>query len=666
MNEDEWLYNRFILAIPELRFNIKFMEFALKRGIVSEEDLRHMRDWERRQSFADKIGKKLTSGGSILERIMAVSPEIMSVSTVNFMLEGGLLGDTSTPASRADATRRANALRAVFTGQKLLRPVLSSSSSVLQRLEAVYGAGTSSFVVNFLRDVDNARIADIRNAVLFSRNGKRLTPDEAAPIKAALLQSIQRAQQLRSFISSGKIAVSIAQEAKAANDVYAAVSLVMREVLGNDKGDRLINNAIRGGLISSSKFDLLNSLRRLGYTAWTRGEKAFSYEGWQARALLIAEGVLSPEMVNALRASGYIPSWLARRIYPAVTAIRSITRGALDDYIKNARYRILPGESPIQSYARITRTTDKAILGLLQEAANDAAKAAERAAKVGTFSGKARSAQQRIVVSAVNDVMRDLWENVGHLTVFGEKQAAAIALESTDFLAKGIWKKATGERADLARAVREQARAGANAYISRQENIVQLSRRVYKNMALSSGQVEREINKALIRGLGSGDFAAIIRPMIRPDVRGGVSYAAMRLARTEINNAFHYEQIRYTREMPWVEGYKWNLSGSHPKGQKGDPCADMASKNHDGLGRGIYRKKNVPGKPHPHCLCFLTTEQMDNSAFESRLRSGAFDDYLNAASKSHVKRPDRYSEDMQTFKSEAAAVGKALLLSKVR
>jgi len=666
MNEDEFLFNRFILVMPELRFNFKFLEFALKRGIISEEDLRQMRDWTRREQYARRLADKALGDGTFLERILAVSPEVMSVSTVNFMLEAGLLGDMSTPEGRRAATRRANGLRAAFTGAKILRPTFSSSSSVLKRLEAVYGAGTSSFVVNFLRDVDDARIADIRNAVLFARGGKRLTAEEAAPIKAMLVNSIRQAQRARSFISTGKIAVSVAEEARQANSVYGAISTVIREVLGNAKGDKLINNAIRAGLLSESKFDLFNAIRRLGFTAWTRGEKTFSYEGWQARALMIAEGILSPEMVNALRAAGVIPSWLARRIYPAVTAIRNINRGALDNYIKNARFRIVPGEAPIQSFARITRTTDKAILGLLQEAARDAQKAAEAAAKAGNFASKTRSAQQRIVVSAVNDVMRDLWEGVGHLTIFGEKQAAAAALESTDFLAKGLWKRATGERADLIRAVQEQARAGANAYISRQENLFQLSRRVYGNLNLATGRVEREINKALIRGLGNQEMAKLIAPLIRPDVPGGVSYAAMRLARTEINNAFHFEQIRYTREMPWVEGYKWNLSGSHPKGQKGDPCADMASRNHDGIGRGVYKKGNVPGKPHPQCLCFLTNVTMDNSTFESRLRSGAFDSYLNEASKPHVKRPAGFSEDMKTFKNDASAVAKALLVSSMR
>lgn len=666
MNEDEFLFNRFILAMPELRFNIKFLEFAVKRGIVSEDDLRHMRGWTAKQKYAERLVEKGMASGSFLERILAVSPEIMSVSTVNFMLEAGLLGDMSTPDGKREAVRRANGLRAVFAGQKLLKPAFSSSAGVLKRLEAIYGAGTSSFVVNFLRDVDDARIADIRNAILFSRGGKRLSPEEAAPIKAMLLNSIKQAQRARSLISTSKIVISVAEEARLANSVYGAISLVIRDVLGNEKGDKLIRNAIRGGLLSDSKFDLYNALRRLGYTAWTRGEKTFSYEGWQARALLIAEGVLSPEMVNALRASGVIPAWLARRIYPAVTLIRGMTRGALDDYIKKPRFRILPGETPIQSYARITRTTDKAILGLLQEAAKDAAKAAEAATKVGSFSGKARAAQQRIVVNAVNGVMRDLWEGVGYLSIFGEKEAAAVALESTDFLAKGVWKKATGGRADLIRAVQEQARAGANAYISRQENLVQLSRRVYTNMALATGQVDREINKALIRGLGSGDLAKIVRPMIRPDVRGGVSYAAMRLARTEINNAFHFEQIRYTREMPWVEGYKWNLSGSHPKGQKGDPCADMASKNHDGLGRGVYKKANVPGKPHPQCLCFLTNVTMDNSTFEARLRSGAFDQYLNQKAKPHQTRPQGFSKDLEVFKKDAKTVVTAMVASTLR
>jgi hypothetical protein len=173
--------------------------------------------------------------------------------------------------------------------------------------------------------------------------------------------------------------------------------------------------------------------------------------------------------------------------------------------------------------------------------------------------------------------------------------------------------------------IARQAAAGVDSFVSRSENLHPLSDRIYKNWFQSRAHINREVSKALLRGLNARDFARAVSSTINPGVPGGISYNATRLARTEINNAFHFTSIRYTREMPWVEGYKWNLSGSHPKL---DICNEYADKNHDDIGRGVFKKGNVPGKPHPHCFCFITTVTADASTFEKRLRSGAYDRYM--------------------------------------
>jgi hypothetical protein len=132
----------------------------------------------------------------------------------------------------------------------------------------------------------------------------------------------------------------------------------------------------------------------------------------------------------------------------------------------------------------------------------------------------------------------------------------------------------------------------------------------------------------------------------------------MRLARTEINNAFHFTQIRYTREMPWVEGYKWNLSGSHGRP---DVCNQMAEHS-EGLGRGVYGKGGVPGKPHPMCLCFITTETIDNATFYKRYRSGAYDRYTDSVQKGGIFEEDTYTPTRNADVARSAARGVLLNL----
>lgn len=84
--------------------------------------------------------------------------------------------------------------------------------------------------------------------------------------------------------------------------------------------------------------------------------------------------------------------------------------------------------------------------------------------------------------------------------------------------------------------------------------------------------------------------------------RGKVVYQTMRLARTEINNAFTETQIQAAMVTPWVKGMKWNLSASH---KVFDICDLYASQDLFGLGKGCYPAENVPIR-HPNCLCYLT------------------------------------------------------------
>ena len=100
----------------------------------------------------------------------------------------------------------------------------------------------------------------------------------------------------------------------------------------------------------------------------------------------------------------------------------------------------------------------------------------------------------------------------------------------------------------------------------------------------------------------------------------------LRLARSEINNAFHAISVNHNVEKPWVEGMRWHLSRSHPKPDDCDKFAKGGPK-----GDGVYRPpSNTPRKPHPHCFCYVTPEVPTEDAFLDRLIAGNYDDYLNS------------------------------------
>jgi hypothetical protein len=664
MKWDIPLFNRFLLAIPELSFDDDFMKAGVAMGAITEEQRRFLKRAYTRlrktQSTANKLSNK-----DFLGRVMTIMPEIMSVQTVDFMRRHNLLG-TNVAAY--------NGLRYAFSAAKQLRPILSPDATIMARIEAIYGAATSNYLINFLRDLDDVEIAARRREFLIAA-GKdpdkgRLTSEQAASIRNALIASIQKAQRFRSAFSTIDILKATAKETLAQRNAWGAVAVIVDGVFS----DQMIKNAIRAKVIPADMVNLIWKLDQLGFdtgkygskifeqalrkgpkapgdldtnlvnvfgagrdlflSVWKRTGKSFEYESWAARSLLISEGIIGPEMINFLAKTGVISPQAARLMYPAATLIRGITRSALNNYLPSRRYRIEPGESPIVTFSKGTERTDRAILSLLQQAAADAEKEAKALAAKGGIGNVARAAQQRTVVANLHGRMRELWENVGHLTIFGEKEAARMALDSQDFLARNLYGAASGTKHDaLIRAMQESARSNVDAFISREENLLPLSARIWRQIPLSAGGLEKEIQKGLLRGLSAEELAGRVGALLKPGIAGGVSYNAMRLARTEINNAFHFTQIRYTREQPWVDGYQWHKSRSH---NHVDVCDDRATRNHDGIGRGVYKKKNVPGKAHPHCLCFLTTVTVPPGKFESQLRRGSYDKYLKKAEKAPI------------------------------
>jgi hypothetical protein len=95
--------------------------------------------------------------------------------------------------------------------------------------------------------------------------------------------------------------------------------------------------------------------------------------------------------------------------------------------------------------------------------------------------------------------------------------------------------------------------------------------------------------------------------------RGTVAYNALRLARTEINQAYHWAQKEMAKENPLIIGQKWNLSNSHPldwpfsAAYMGYPeiCDYRAYHDHHGLGDGVFPPGEAP-PDHPNGLCYLT------------------------------------------------------------
>lgn len=255
--------------------------------------------------------------------------------------------------------------------------------------------------------------------------------------------------------------------------------------------------------------------------------------------------------------------------------------------------------SPLIKFLTNQVKLDSDLIILLTEAGADTERRIARSGSV------VRQQQLASVLKDIRIIQHELWVlGVGPKVVQaipGVENAAAEVGKSLDtYLEHKLGKKA------------------AEQLISAFENTVQrglaldalrtptpLSARVYNNAALSSNKIERIVRSGIIRGFSAREIAAEAKKFINPGTPGGASYAAMRLGRTELNNAFHSRQLAEA-ERPWVNGVKWNRSKSHPKK---DIC-DSYAEHDEGLGVGVWAKSKVPSKPHPQCLCFMTYDVM--------------------------------------------------------
>lgn len=150
------------------------------------------------------------------------------------------------------------------------------------------------------------------------------------------------------------------------------------------------------------------------------------------------------------------------------------------------------------------------------------------------------------------------------------------------------------------------------------EGAHELSARVYRNYSLSRGHVDRLVNSAIARRLEARQLAREVRRFILPNTPGGTSYAALRLARTEINNSFHNATYQYYANNPLVDKMEWHLSRSHPHS---DVCDELVGK---------YDKPEVPAKPHPQCFCYVTPAPLNEQEVIRRLDSGELNGWLQS------------------------------------
>lgn len=261
---------------------------------------------------------------------------------------------------------------------------------------------------------------------------------------------------------------------------------------------------------------------------------------------------------------------------------------------------------PLRAYIRQQATVDAKLRRILMSAANDAR---------GRIAGASnlRAAQLELAQRQLR-----LWAEVGTVVEDGIRMTPQMVTNVnqifTDDLLRGLGVTANEQ---FRRTALAQANNTIRTYLAHQHLGMTLSERVYKNGQVASGRIDRIVSNGILRGASAREIARDVAGLINPNTPGGVSYAAMRLGRTELNNAFHQASADQARANPFIERVLWELSASHPRP---DECDALV---------GRYHPDNVPDKPHPQCLCYITAETISREQLVRRFKRGEFNEWAD-------------------------------------
>jgi ADP-ribosyltransferase exoenzyme len=287
-------------------------------------------------------------------------------------------------------------------------------------------------------------------------------------------------------------------------------------------------------------------------------------------------------------------------------------------------------EDWIKANAQQLRLSDREVLAMLRAAYKEVNKdLAALIANDATGLGSAvRRAQLEATRSKLLSRQASIFENLGDL-VSARRLRSAIRAQELSASANAALLNLVG-RSDVAdfllRAAGQTSDSAIDVALARMGlSQLPLSKRIYRTQLWMDDRLGKLINATLAAGVDAKSFAKKARDWFNPATPGGVRYAALRLARTEINNAFHAMTAQKAADTPWIPNCEWHLSASHPKK---DACNVIAERD-TGFGPGVYRSEAVPVRPHPQCMCFITPQPIDEEDFITGFLDGDYDDYLD-------------------------------------
>lgn len=283
------------------------------------------------------------------------------------------------------------------------------------------------------------------------------------------------------------------------------------------------------------------------------------------------------------------------------------------DYILAARRRFEQGHTAtVQELRRVYRRAAAGVRDDIENAAVGSLRRAHLEALARNLERRARELSAEVLTATTRGI---------HLAV---DTGSLAAQNITARLVRDLWDPVEVGR--LFAALNERAVMSVLARTGKDG--LRLSDRIWRVGERWRNAVTRVVEDGVARGLDPRKLAREVERYLKPGawsahkletrrrlkVPADVSYEAMRLARTEMGNAFHEASILSNRAAPSYLGIYWRLSAEHPAP---DVCDDYAT--HDGT--GFWRSGEEPVRPHPQCFCVPVPCHEDPDQFVERLRA---------------------------------------------
>ncbi|QLF84337.1 capsid maturation protease [Microbacterium phage Karate] len=277
----------------------------------------------------------------------------------------------------------------------------------------------------------------------------------------------------------------------------------------------------------------------------------------------------------------------------------------------------IPRRYPLLTEMALEQAQANYVRAVLAESAERIAKELARLGSSGNPLTRMQLEAQRAAITAM---LTEDFSNIGKSIADGKPKAATAASRVVSRYENQLLAAVMDADAVRRLATAEARRTvnGLEAALKRIQGTSyhKLSDQVYDTTKLATGWVDDAINRALVSGWDAKRLAKEIVPSISPNVPGGVSYAANRLARTEINNAFHAASWDRMNRSIIVTEVDWNTSSSHPENDVCDEYRDASP----------FLKTKVPEKPHPNCYCYITPRLPSEEEFINNLLGGKYDE----------------------------------------